>query len=85
MSRAEADAERDKNLGPLNTRTAAAGTSSVTLRRFVEDEYLTVKSRVWKASSRATSDQIVETHILGVLGAQAIPRSQGRIYRPTLK
>lgn len=72
MSRAEADAERDKILGPLNARATAARASSVTLRRFVEDEYLTVKSRVWKASTRATTDQIIETHILAVMGAQTI-------------
>ena len=43
LSRAQADAERKKILGPLNTNEEAAAGRAVTLRRYVEDEYLTVK------------------------------------------
>ena len=72
MSRDEADAERKRILAPLNTRTEALETSAVTLRRYVEDEYLTVKARVWKGSTRATTEQIIETHILSEMGARAL-------------
>jgi len=72
MSRAEADAERKKILAPLNTRTDAAEASPVTLRRYVEDEYLTVKTRVWKGSTRATTEQIIEDHILAPIGGVAL-------------
>ena len=49
MGRDEAENERKRILDPLNARAEAAEISAVTLRRYVEDEYLTVKSRVWKA------------------------------------
>src|SRR5215469_16019607 len=72
MSRAEAEAERKKLLEPLNTRVAAAETSSVTLQRYVEDEYLTVKARVWKGSTRTTTEQLIERYILQDLGARTL-------------
>lgn len=73
IDRATARAELDKILSPLNTRVSSAGASqAVTLRRFVEDEYLMVKSRVWKASTRATTEQIIETHILDDLGTRSL-------------
>jgi integrase len=72
MSRDEADAERKRILAPLNARTEATETSAVTLRRYVEDEYLTVKARVWKASTRATTEQIIETHILSEMGTRPL-------------
>src|SRR5262249_51455004 len=73
MSRDEAEAERKKILAPLNAKAeAAAGISGFTVRRYVEDEYLTVKSRVWKASTRATTEQIIETHILSEIGMRPL-------------
>jgi integrase len=72
MSRDQADAERKKILAPLNARTEAVNATAVTLRRYIEDEYLTVKNRVWKDSTRATTDQIIETHILQELGTRAL-------------
>lgn len=72
LSRAEADAERGKILAPLTAKEEAAATTAVTLRRYVIDEYLTVKSRIWKTSTRATTDQILETHILQELGHRAL-------------
>lgn len=68
LSRAQADAERKKILAPLKGKEEAAAATVVTLRRYAEDEYLTVKSRVWKDSTRGTTDQIIETHILRQLG-----------------
>jgi integrase len=72
MSRADAEAERRKILDPLNARSAATATSAVTLRRYVEEEYLTVKTRVWKGSTRSTTEQIIESHILSTLGHRSI-------------
>jgi integrase len=73
MSRGDAESERRKILNPLNARVAAAVTSPVTLRRFVEDEYLTVKTRVWKASTRSTTEQLIEKYILQDLGGRTLP------------
>jgi|SRR5579871_448722 len=70
MSRASARSELDKILGPLNT--AAPRASAVTLRRYVEDEYLLVKSRKWKASTRSTTEQIIETHVLKTFGDRGL-------------
>jgi len=71
LSRAEARAELDRILAPLNSRPIAP-CPNMTLRQYVEDEYLTVKTRVWKASTRATTEQIITTHILSELGAQPL-------------
>jgi integrase len=72
ISRADADAERKKILASLNTRAVIGDTSAVTLRRYVEDEYLLLKTRVWKASTRATTEQIIEAHILREMGNRAL-------------
>jgi integrase len=72
MSRADADAERRKILAPLTARREAETASAVTLTRYVEDEYLTVRSRNWKASTRATTEQIIRSHILADLGSRAL-------------
>src|SRR5215831_2780982 len=73
ISRAEADAERRKILDPLNARANAAVTSTVTLQRYAEDEYLNVKTRIWKRSTASTTQQIIETHILADLGTAVLP------------
>jgi hypothetical protein len=72
IGRAEARQELDKILAPLNCREVAHHSACATLRRFVEDEYLIVKTRVWKASTRSTTEQIIETHILGELGGRSL-------------
>jgi len=72
MSRADADAVRKKILAPLAARREAESASAVTLMRYVEDEYLTVRSRKWKDSTRATTEQIIRTHILADLGGRSL-------------
>lgn len=72
MSRAEADTERRRILAPLNANVFAETASCVTVRRFVEDEYLTIKTRVWQASTTSTTEQIIEAHILSEIGDRAI-------------
>ncbi len=67
VSRGDARAELDRILAPLASRETAHGTS-VTLRRYAEDEYLVARTRLWKTSTRATTEQIIETHILRDLG-----------------
>lgn len=67
MSRADARAELDKILAPLRSRAIAPRTT-VTLQQYVESEYLIVKSRVWKASTAVTTEQIIGTHVLTDLG-----------------
>lgn len=74
MSRDEARTELGKILEPLNARYAAVkAAQAVSLRRYVEDEYLVVRNRVWKDSTRGTTEQIIETHILKNLGHRSIP------------
>lgn len=65
MSRAEARAILDGILAPIEqSRARSRMTPAVTLRRYVLDEYLPTKNRVWKASTRLTTEQLVEDHIL---------------------
>jgi len=70
MSRDKARAQFDKILEPLNTATRR--TSAVTLLRYVEDEYLVVKARKWKESTRGTTEQIIGTHILEPFGSRGL-------------
>lgn len=73
LNRAEARAEFDKILEPLIVRQRAHAPSALTLRRFVEDDYLVTKNRIWKVSStRGTTEQVIETHILGEIGQRAL-------------
>ncbi|HOL73797.1 MAG TPA: tyrosine-type recombinase/integrase [Bryobacteraceae bacterium] len=65
ISRAEARAILDGILAPIEqSRARSRMAPAVTLRRYVLDEYLPPKSRVWKASTRLTTEQLVEDHIL---------------------
>jgi len=68
MPRAEARCELDRILAPLNSGSAARASGGGSLRRYIEDEYLVVKSRTWKASTRATTEQLIATHILAPIG-----------------
>ena len=73
MSRAEAKAELDKILEPINEQSKGkARPSAVTLSQFTENEYLVARTRVWKASTRATTEQIIDTHILREIGNRPI-------------
>jgi integrase len=72
MSRADAEIERKKILDPLNARAEASQTSAVTLRRYTEDEYLGVKTRVWKDSTRTTTEQLIDRYILQDLGERTL-------------
>lgn len=72
MSRSEARAEFDKILAPLAAVTSRSRAQAVTVQAFVEHEYLIVKNRVWKDSTRATTEQIIRTHILDALGGRQI-------------
>jgi integrase len=72
MSRAEARAELDKILAPINGTAVVSAGHGCTLRRYVETEYLVAKAQVWKASTRTTTEQIIETHILSEIGDRLI-------------
>jgi integrase len=72
MSRAEADTERKKILAPLTTTAAVNTTTAVTLRDYVLKTYLIVRGRKWKASTRGTTEQIIEDHILREMGSRLV-------------
>lgn len=72
MTRAEAETERRRILDPLNTRVEAGRTSAVTVRQYVEQEYLAVKTRVWKSSTELTTTQLIERYILQDLGPRML-------------
>jgi hypothetical protein len=61
VSRRDARAELDRILAPLNA-LASSTPSPTTLRDYVESEYL--MTREWKQSTRGTTEQIIEQHIL---------------------
>lgn len=68
VSRAEARSLADSLLEQVHGFGSRPRSTTLTLRRFVEDEYLDVKTRKWKASTRGTTEQLVEEHILLPLG-----------------
>jgi hypothetical protein len=72
MDRSQAKAELAEILKPINTEPPTNDRRAVTLHRFVEDEYLLAKNRVWKASTRATTEQIIRTHVTDEIGARPI-------------
>ncbi len=68
VGRAQARSAADQILEQLQGAVKAAKSSSCSLRHFVENEYLDVKTRMWKASTRATTEQLIEDHILVLFG-----------------
>lgn len=73
MTRAQARGELDRILEPINAGAKAVRTSGgSTLRLYVESEYLVTKGRRWKASTRVTTEQIIETHILRGIGSRTL-------------
>jgi hypothetical protein len=69
VSRRDARAELDRILAPLNA-LASSAPSPTTLRHYVESEYLV--TRTWKQSTRGTTEQIIEQHILQAFGDRGI-------------
>jgi integrase len=73
MSRAEADAEARKILAPINAKIATAvELPAVTLRRYVEHDYLVLMANVWKCSTSGTTEQIIKDHVLPAFGKRPI-------------
>jgi integrase len=71
VSRAEARLELDRIITPVNAMKVRQ-TGAVTLRQYAENEYLLAKSSVWKASTAATTEQIIQMHILAEIGGRAL-------------
>lgn len=71
VTRADARNELGKILAPVNAHSAGASNHS-SLRSYVENEYLVSRSRKWKASTVATTEQIIGTHILSELGTRPL-------------
>lgn len=69
MSRAEAEAERRRILGSPAVQKIDGG---VTIQAYIDREYLTTKSINWKASTRATTEQIIQTHVVEHFGKRRI-------------
>jgi integrase len=72
VSRADARALADAILERVQGVASKSRPSTLSLRRFVEDEYLEVRTRKWKASTRGTTEQLIEDHILAPLGDQLL-------------
>jgi integrase len=73
INRADARLMLDRILAPLNATESHRKSSGVTVREFTENEYLTTKSRVWKTSTRMTTEQIIRDHILEAIGERLLP------------
>jgi integrase len=68
VTRADARAKADEILRRVQGSAPQRQTSTLTLTQFLENEYLDVKTRKWKASTRGTTEQIIEDHILAPIG-----------------
>jgi hypothetical protein len=80
VSRAEARMQADRILLQVQKVNAAIRRDSVmTVSAFIYETYLEVKSRKWKASTQATTEQIIRDHIVRKIGparSHEITRSQ---------
>jgi len=73
MSRAEARTSADAILHQLQGSIAPViRSSAMPLIRFLEDTYLDVKTRSWKASTRGTTEQLIRDHITAPFGKRMI-------------
>lgn len=75
MTRAEARAMLDAILAPLRHqegRIARGAHGAVTLRDFVHNDYLPARSRMWKASTALTTEQLIRDHVLAAFGDRPV-------------
>jgi integrase len=77
VTRGDARAELDRIVAAVNGRPANAAKVD-TVRQYTENEYLAIKTRQWKASTAATTEQIIQTHILAKIGARPISAINGK-------
>lgn len=71
VTRGDARAELDRIVTAVNGRPVPAAKVD-TLRDFTENEYLAQMTRSWKGSTAATTEQIIQTHILADLGTRPL-------------
>jgi site-specific recombinase XerD len=62
----------DRILKSLDALTPPRRSSTITLGQFIEDTCLDVKTRKWKASTRGMTEQIIEEHIVKLLGDRSL-------------
>ena len=67
ISRGDAQAELDRIVTAVNGRPSPPR-SADTLRDYVEHEYLVHRSRIWKGSTKRTTEQLIDYRILRQLG-----------------
>ena len=73
ISRADARSAADNILRQLQGATQPTlRSSAIQLMRFVEDTYLDVKTRRWKASTRGTNEQQIRDYITAPFGKQML-------------
>src|SRR5260370_3811326 len=72
ISRAEARSGADEILQQLQGVAPTIRSSTIPLTRFVEDTYLDVKTRKWKASTRCTTEQLIRDYITTPFGNQML-------------
>jgi integrase len=72
ISRAEARSGADEILQQLQGVAPTIRSSTIPLTRFVEDTYLDVKTRKWKASTRGTTEQLIRDYITTPFGNQML-------------
>jgi integrase len=77
VSRAQARTVADEILQQVQGRSENVRKATCSLRQFVEHEYLDVKTRIWKASTRGTTEQLIEDYILSPFGERML-HSLGR-------
>jgi len=72
MSRAAARTAADEILQRVQGSTSTVRSSTMPLLRFVEDTYLDVKTRKWKASTRGTTEQLIRDYVTTPFGDRLV-------------
>ncbi len=73
VSRGEARAELDRIIASVLGRAAAySAHPEAPFGKYVTEEYLTVKTRVWKASTASTTEQLIGAYLLRDLGTRPL-------------
>jgi integrase len=72
MSRAAARSAADSILHQVQGATQIIRSATIALMRFVEDTYLDVKTRKWKASTRGTTEQLIRDYIATPFGSRML-------------
>ena len=72
MTRAQAEVVRTAVMDPINQGLLKPANPIYTFEQYIEEVYLAVKARAWKASTASTTEEVIRAYLLPDLGPRLL-------------